>query len=91
VQAVKDLDAEMGPMVTDLKAIQAPPDLASAHADFLASLESMATGIHNLAQSLEQGQSLSALSAVAAIATAWQQGTAARTTLEGALGFSLSG
>ena len=58
VQAAKDLDAAMGPMVSDLKAIQAPSDLASAHADFLASLEKMATGIHNLAQALEQGQGL---------------------------------
>ncbi len=91
VQAAKDLDAAMGPMVSDLAAIQAPPDLASAHADFLASLEKMATGIHNLAQALEQGQSLPALGAVAAIAAAWQQGSAARTSLEGALGFSLSG
>jgi hypothetical protein len=90
IQAAKDLDAAMGPMVSDLKAIQAPPDLASAHADFLASLEKMAGGVHNLAQSLQQGQGLQSLAAVATIAAAWQQGAAARTTLEQALGFSLS-
>jgi hypothetical protein len=91
VQAAKDLDALMGPMVADLKAIQAPPDLAPSHAGFLASLEKMAGGVHDLALALEQGQSLRALSAVATVAAAWQQGTQARTALEQALGFSLSG
>jgi hypothetical protein len=91
VQAAKDLDSLMGPMVNDLKAIQAPPDLASAHADFLASLKRMAGGAHDLSQGLQNKQSLLSLAAVATIAAAWQQGTPARTTLEQALGFSLSG
>ena len=91
VQAAKDLDVAMSEMIEDLKIIQAPPDLSSAHAGFLASLEKMAVGVHDLAQALAQGQSLRALGAVAAIAGAWQEGTAARTTLEQALGFSLSG
>jgi len=91
IQAAKDLDVALGEMIKDLKVIQAPPDLSSAHAGFLASLEKMAVGVHDLAQALEQGQSLRALGAVAAIAGAWQEGTAARTTLEQALGFSLSG
>jgi len=90
VQAAKDLDVAMSEMIKDLKIIQAPPDLSSAHAGFLASLEKMAVGVHDLAQALAQGQSLRALGAVAAIAGAWQEGTAARTTLEQALGFSLS-
>jgi hypothetical protein len=91
IQAAKDLDVALGEMIKDLKVIQAPPDLSSAHAGFLASLEKMAGGVHDLAQALQQGQSLRALGAVAAIAGAWQEGTAARTTLEQALGFSLSG
>ena len=91
MQAAKDLDAAMGPMVGDLKTIQAPPDLAQAHADFAASLDKMAGGVHNLAQAMQQGKSLQALAAAATVAAAWQQGTAARTTLEQALGFSLSG
>lgn len=91
IQAAKDLDVLMGDMIKDLKPIQAPPDLAIAHAGFLASLEKMSVGVHDLAQSLEQGQSLLSLGAVAKIAAAWQEGTAARTTLEQALGFSLSG
>jgi hypothetical protein len=91
VQAIKDLDAAMGPMVGDLKAIQAPPDLAQAHADFAASLDKMAGGVHSLSQAMQQGQGLQALTAAAGVAAAWQQGAAARTTLEGALGFSLSG
>lgn len=91
IQAAKDLDVAMGEMIKDLKIIQAPPDLSSAHADFLASLEKMAGGVHDLSQSLQQGQGLLSLGAVATIAAVWQQGAAARTTLEQALGFSLSG
>jgi len=91
IQAAKDLDVALGEMIKDLRVIQAPPDLSPAHAGFLASLEKMAGGVHTLAQALQQGQSLQALGAVAAIAGAWQEGTAARTTLEQALGFSLSG
>jgi hypothetical protein len=91
IQAAKDLDVALGEMTKDLKLIQAPPDLSSAHAGFLASLEKMAGGVHELSQSLEQGQGLLSLGAVAKIASAWQEGAAARTTLEQALGFSLSG
>ncbi len=91
VQAAKDLDTLMGPMVTDLQAIQAPPELAAAHDGFLTSLQKMAGGVHDLAQALEQGKSLLALAAVATVGAAWQQGSADRTTLEQALGFSLSG
>ena len=91
IQAAKDLDVLMGDMIKDLKPIQAPPDLATAHAGFLASLEKMSVGVRDLAQSLEKGQGLLSLGAVATIAAAWQEGTAARTTLEQALGFSLSG
>ena len=91
IQAATDLDAAMGSMVEDLGAIQAPPDLASAHADFLSSLTKMAGGVHELSLDFQQGKGLLALSAVATIASAWQQGAAARTTLEQALGFSLSG
>jgi hypothetical protein len=91
IQAAKDLDTLMGPMVDDLKTIEAPPDLVSAHAGFVASLQKMAGGAHDLSQSLEQGQSLRALAAVATVAAAWQEGASARANLEQALGFSLSG
>jgi hypothetical protein len=91
VQAAKDLDTLMSQMVPDLQAIQAPPDLAQAHAGFLTSLQKMAAGVHDLAQALDQGRGLAALTAVATIGAAWQQGSAARATLEQALGFSLSG
>jgi hypothetical protein len=91
IQASKDLDVALGEMIKDLKIIQAPPDLSSAHAGFLASLEKMAGGVHDLSQSLQQGQGLLSLGAVATVAAAWQEGAAARTTLEQALGFSLSG
>jgi hypothetical protein len=91
VQTAKDLDATMAEMVKDLGAIQPVPDLASAHAGFLASLTKMAGGVRDLAQALEKGQSLLAYAAVATIAAAWQEGAASRATLEQALGFSLSG
>ena len=91
IQAADDLDTALTAMANDLKAIQAPSDLAQAHADFQASLEKMAAGVHELSQAMQQGQTLLALGAVAKVATAWQEGAAARTTLEQALGFSLSG
>jgi hypothetical protein len=91
VQAAKDLDVTMTAMVKDLADIEPVPDLAAAHADFLASLTKMAAGVHDLAQAMEQGQSLAALGAVATVAAAWQEGATARATLEQALGFSLSG
>jgi hypothetical protein len=91
IQAAKDLDALMARMVPDLQAIQAPPELASAHAGFLSSLQKMSAGVHDLAVALENGQGLSALAAVAKVAAAWQEGGASRATLEQALGFSLSG
>ena len=91
VQAAKDLDVLMSQMIPDLRAIGAPPDLSQAHAGFLGSLESMAVGVHDLSQALQEGRGLRAVAAAAAIAAAWQQGSSDRSTLEQALGFSLSG
>lgn len=91
VQTANDLAATMAAMVQDLGAIEPVPELAVAHAGFLASLTKMAAGVHDLAQALEKGQTLVAYAAVATIAAAWQEGAAARATLEAALGFSLSG
>lgn len=91
VQAAKDLDALMGRMIPDLQAIDAPPDLSQAHAGFLASLETMAEGVHDLSQALQNGQGFRAVAAAAAIGVAWQEGASDRSTLEQALGFSLSG
>jgi hypothetical protein len=51
----------------------------------------MAVGVHDLSQALEEGRGLRAVAAAAAIAAAWQQGSSDRSTLEQALGFSLSG
>ena len=91
IQAAKDLDTLMARMVPDLQAIQAPSELASAHAGFLASLQKMSAGVHDLSVALENGRGFSALTAVAKVAAAWQEGAAARAALEQALGFSLSG
>ena len=90
IQAAKDLDEAMGGMVGDLEEIQPPPQLSSAHADYLASLKKLAEGVHELAQALEDGKSWRSVGAIATIAAAWEEGTPARTTLEQALGFSLS-
>jgi len=91
IQAAKDLDTLMGEMIPDLQAVPAPPILAGAHADFIASLQKMSVGIHDLALALEAGNGLRALTAVATIGAAWQEGSDARSILEKALGFSLSG
>jgi hypothetical protein len=91
VQAAKDLDALMSRMIPDLRSIDAPPEVSQAHADFLASLEKMAEGVHDLSQAFQEGRGLMAVAAAAAIAAAWQEGSSARSTLEQVLGFSLSG
>jgi hypothetical protein len=90
IQAAKDLDEAMGGMVRDLENIQPPPQLSAAHAEYLASLKDLAEGVHELAQALEDGKSWRSVGAIATIAAAWEAGTPARTTLEQALGFSLS-
>ena len=90
IQAAKDLDRSLSSMVRDLRAIQPPPELSSAHAAYLASLEDLAGGVHDLATALDEGEATRSFAAMAAIASAWQEGAAARSTLEKALGFSLS-
>lgn len=91
VQAAKDLDSAMTGMVADLAAIQPPPLLAAAHAGYLASLNKMAAGVHDLALALQEGKALRAYAAMAAIGLAWQEGAPHRAMLEAALGFSVSG
>lgn len=90
IQAALRLDAQLQDMVGELERIVPPPDLAHLHADYLASLRQLASGAHDLAVALEDGKGLRAVSAIATIATAWSDGAPARTSLEQALGFSLS-
>jgi len=90
VQAAKDLDVLMGQMIPDLRAISAPPDLSRAHAGFIGSLESMAGACTTFPRRFKRA-GLTAMAAAAAIGAAWQQGSSDRSTLEQALGFSLSG
>jgi hypothetical protein len=90
IQAAKNLDALMDGMVSDLADIQPTPELASTHADYLASLRKLAGGAHDLAQALEDDAAFRTLAAITSIAVACDQGTPARTALEQALGFSLS-
>jgi ketosteroid isomerase-like protein len=90
VQAAKDLDRAMAVMVDDLALIKPPPELAAAHDQYLASLRAMTEGVHDLATALEDQKAMRATAAIVAIATAWEEGTPARATLEQALGFSLS-
>ena len=90
IQAAKDLDQSLGDMVSDLEDIQPPPQLSSAHAEYLASLKDLAGGVHELALALEDGKAWKSVGAVATIAAAWERGTPARNTLEQALGFSLA-
>jgi hypothetical protein len=90
IQAAKDLDWSLSNMVRDLRGIQPPPGLSSAHAAYLASLEKLARGVHELAAALEEGKAMRSFTAMATIAAAWQEGATARSTLEQALGFSLS-
>ena len=90
IQAAKDLDALLADMVADLERIQPPPEWASTHAEYLASLKDLAGGAHKLADAMEDGATLRIMSAITGIASAWARGEPERTTLEQTLGFSLS-
>lgn len=90
VQAAKDLDALLADMVADLERIQPPPEWASTHAEYLASLKDLAGGAHKLADAMEDEAALRIMSAITGIASAWARGEPERTTLEQTLGFSLS-
>ena len=90
IQAAKDLDALLVDMTADLERIQPPLELASTHAEYLASLKDLAKGAHKLADAMEDGSALRAMSAITSIATAWARGEPGRTAMEQALGFSLS-
>lgn len=90
VQAAKDLDALLVDMVADLERIEPPPESASLHAEYLASLKDLAKGAHKLADAMEDGATFRIMSAITSIARAWTKGEPERTALEQALGFSLS-
>jgi hypothetical protein len=91
IQAAKDLDALLGDMVNDLEDIEPPARYMNIHADYLASMKELAEGVHDLAGALDDGKSYQTIKAIADIAVTWEQGKPARTTMESALGFSLSG
>ena len=91
VQAAKDLDVLLSDMVRDLEGIRPPAGYANPHAEYLASMKELAEGVHDLAEALDDGKSYQTLKAIADIAVTWEQGKPARTTMESALGFSLSG
>lgn len=90
VQAAQDLDALLGTMVGELERIKPPARYANPHADYLASMNDLAVGVHELAVALTQGKSYQIIKAIADIAVTWQDGEPARIALERALGFSLS-
>jgi hypothetical protein len=90
IEAVKGFAGLMEDVVKDLKDIKPTPGLSSAHADFLASLESMAEGLDQIAGALENKSMPDFMSAFATIAATSEKGTAGQATLEEALGFSLS-
>lgn len=91
IQAAKDLDELLAAMVDDLEDVEAPPELAERHAEYLSSTEDMAKGVHQLAEALSDGKTYKTLTAIATIAAAWEKGEPAREGLEAELGFSLSG
>lgn len=90
IQAAKDLDAALAGMVGDLERIPPPSELSSIHSDYLASLEELSDGAHELAGAMEDGAAFRIVAAMTDLAVAWNEGSAEREALEQALGFSLS-
>jgi hypothetical protein len=91
IEAVKGFANLMDDVVKDLGDIKPTSDLSSAHADFLASLESMAKGLDQVVGALEKKSVADFMSAFTTIAATSEKGAAGQATLEEALGFSLSG
>ena len=93
VRAARTLADLMDGLVADLKMIKAPPELAAAHSAYATSLEDMHDGVDRLAEGLEDGGFMGSIDiarAFSAIYSADKDGKQPRTTLEGALGFSLT-
>jgi hypothetical protein len=89
-RALADL---MDGLVADLAAIQAPADLAPAHADYLAALRDMHAGVDKLADAFENGGFTGAVNitrALTAIYGASEDMERPQATLEQALGFSIT-
>lgn len=91
VQAATDLDLVLADMVDDLEDIKPPPVLAATHAAYLDSMQEMADGAHDLSEAMKGKRAIRTLAAMTTLAVAWEKGEPARTALESALGFSLSG
>jgi hypothetical protein len=93
VAAARALADTMDGLVADLERIQAPADLASAHADYAAALEDMHAGVDRLANALEDGGLMGTINvtrAFAAIYSANEDMQEPQAILEQALGFSIT-
>lgn len=93
VKAARTLADLMDDLVADLKAVQAPVELSSAHAAYVASLDDMHGGVDRLAAGLENGGFMGSIDIARAFTTIYaadRDGNEPRTALEQALGFSLT-
>lgn len=75
----------------DLKDIDAPSDLSSAHSEYRSTLETMAQGMEDLAQAIKDQDLAGLMETLSGLEAVTETGTSARDTLEGALGFALAG
>jgi len=91
IQAAADLDRVLSAMASELEGIKPPAHVSSTHAEYLASMEEMAEGAHDLSEAMKNGKAFRTVSAMTAFAVSWEKGEPARTALESTLGFSLSG
>jgi hypothetical protein len=91
VQAAVDLDLVLAEMVDELGDIQPPPGLSATHAEYLQSMTEMSDGAHDLAEAMKAEKAMRTVAAMTGLVVTWEEGEPARTALESALGFSLSG
>jgi hypothetical protein len=91
VQVVEDFADLMDQAADDLEDIEPPAQLSSAHSDYLAALNDMATGLSQFAKALKDIDLSTVLEASMLLETATEKGTTALSAIEDALGFSFHG
>ena len=89
LKVAQDFDNVVHAVVGDLKKIEPPSQLASAHADYLQAWQGMAKGADQMLQALKAGGASDVNEAFLTLQSSQEQITQTQSTLENALGFEL--
>lgn len=91
VKAMEDFAGAIESAAKGLADIKPPAQLSSAHQEYGSTLDGMAKGLVQLGQAVKARNMTGIMEVVTAMGEFTEKGTPARTTLEEALGFTLSG